>query len=409
MIAKSVIEQIHLRVDISSVVGDYLALRRQGSRLCCCCPFHEDKSPSFFINPHTNTYHCFGCGENGDAISFVMKKEGLTFTEAVRKVAHKYNIPIEEEKDERTNEEREAARKREAMQVVYQVVQKYFVEALYKDTSEAKQALAYATSRWNKDFCMETGIGYAPNIWQGLMDFAKKANLSPDLLLEVGLVKTSEKTGKPFDFFRGRLMIPIRDKYGHIIGYTARDLTGKEDCPKYLNSPTSLLYKKEKSVFGIDIAARAAVLQHSFFLVEGAPDVLRLQSINVTNTVACLGSDWTDEQLAILKRYSDTLIFLPDADPPKQNKPFGTGIDKVLKTGHRAWEQGFHALCPRDTARTRGTEERPRLLLQIQDPARRTGAGRFCLVVRQETVCRSRRCVRGQPDGGCRCLGRLRG
>ena len=342
MIANSVIEQIHLRADISSVVGDYLTLRRKGNRLSCCCPFHNDKSPSFFVNPHTNTYHCYGCGEHGDAIAFVMKKEGLTFAEAVRKLAHKYNIPIEEETDERTNEEREAAKKREALQVVYQVVQKYFVEALYKDTPEAKQALAYATSRWNKDFCMETGIGYAPNAWQGLIDFAKKHSLSLDLLIEVGLVKISEKTGKPFDFFRERLMIPIRDKFGVIIGYTARDLTGKEDSPKYLNSPTSILYKKEKSVFGIDIAARAAVLQHSFFLVEGAPDVLRLQSITVTNAVASLGSDWTDDQLAILKRYSDTLIFLPDADPPKRNKPFGTGIEKVLKTGRRAWEQGFH-------------------------------------------------------------------
>ena len=173
MIANSVIEQIHLRADISSVVGDYLTLRRKGNRLSCCCPFHNEKSPSFFVNPHTNTYHCYGCGEHGDAIAFVMKKEGLTFAEAVRKLAHKYNIPIEEETDERTNEEREAAKKREALQVVYQVAQKYFVAELYKDTPEAKQALAYATSRWNKDFCMETGIGYAPNAWQGLIDLRR--------------------------------------------------------------------------------------------------------------------------------------------------------------------------------------------------------------------------------------------
>ena len=342
MIANSVIEKIRLQADISSVVGDYLTLRRQGSRLCCCCPFHEEKTPSFFVNIHTNSYHCFGCGEHGNAISFVMKKEGISFAEAVRKLANKYNIRIEEEKDERTGEEREAAMKREALQVVYQAVQKYFVAELYKSTPEAGKALAYATNRWDKTFCMETGIGYAPDKWQGLIQYAKENSLSLDLLLEVGLVRKSEKTGKLYDFFRERLMIPIRDKYGNIIGYTARDLTDKEDCPKYLNSPTSLLYQKEKSVFGIDIASRAAVLQHAFFLVEGAPDVLRLQSIKVPNAVASLGSDWTDEQLAILKSYSDTLIFLPDADPPKRNKSFGTGIEKVLKTGRRAWEQGFH-------------------------------------------------------------------
>lgn len=341
MIAGPVIEQIRLRADISSVVGDYCTLHKKGSRLACCCPFHEEKTPSFFVNIHTNTYHCFGCGEHGSAIDFVMKKEGLSFVEAVRRLADKYHIYIEDTEDTRTNEQREAAKKREALLVVYEYAQKYFVSELYKETAEAKQALAYACSRWDEHFCKETGIGYAPKSWQGLIDFAKQNSLSLELLREVGLIKTSEKNGRPYDFFRERLMIPIRDRYGHIIGYTARDLSGKEDSPKYLNSPTSLLYKKEQSVFGIDIASRAASIQHQFFLVEGAPDVLRLQAIKATNTVACLGSDWTDEQFALLKRYADTLIFLPDADPPKQNKSFGTGIDKVLKTGRRAWELGF--------------------------------------------------------------------
>lgn len=271
-----------------------------------------------------------------------MKKEGLTFVDAVRKLAGKYGIYIEEVEDKRTNEEKENAKKREALQVLYAHAQKYYIGELFKETPEAKKALAYATSRWDEQFCKETGIGFAPKSWQGLIDFAKKNCLSTELLIEVGLIKPSEKNGRLYDFFRERLMIPIRDIGGHVIGFTARDLTGNENTPKYLNSTTSLLYKKEQHVFGIDVAARVAAKEHQFFLVEGAPDVLRLQSIKVLNAVACLGSDWTDEQFTILKRYADTLIFLPDADPPKPNKSFGTGIDKVLKTGRKAWEQGFH-------------------------------------------------------------------
>ena len=342
MIPQSVIDQIRLRADISSVVGDYCDLRKKGSRLTCCCPFHDEKTPSFFVDVNRNTYHCYGCGEHGTPIDFVMKKEGLTFVEAVRKLAGKFGIYIEEVEDKRTNDEKENAKKREALQVHYAHVQKYYIGELAKETPEAKKALAYATSRWDEQFCKETGIGFAPKSWQGLIDFAKKNCLSTELLIEVGLVKPSEKNGRLYDFFRERLMIPIRDIGGHVIGYTARDLTGNENTPKYLNSTTSLLYKKEQHVFGIDVAARVAAKEHQFFLVEGAPDVLRLQSIKVLNAVACLGSDWTDEQFTILKRYADTLIFLPDADPPKPNKSFGTGIDKVLKTGRKAWELGFH-------------------------------------------------------------------
>lgn len=342
MIPESVINQIRDNADISSVVGDYCTLHRSGSRLRCCCPFHEEKTPSFFVNTSRNTYHCFGCGEHGSPIDFVMKKESLSFVEAVRKLAGRMNIYFEEVEDKRTDEQKAKSDKREALRIVYDYVQKFYVAELYKDIPEAKAALAYATSRWDENFCKEMGIGYAPKDWQGLMKFAKKSCLSIELLIEVGLVKTSEKNGRQYDFFRERLMIPIRDRDGHVIGYTARDLTGAENAPKYLNSTTSVLYKKEQHVFGIDIAARVAMKEHQFFLVEGAPDVLRLQSIKVNNAVACLGSDWTDEQFAILKRSADTLIFLPDADPPKAGQAFGTGISKVLKTGRRAWEQGFH-------------------------------------------------------------------
>ena len=344
MIARSVIEKVRLQADIKSVVSDYCNLQGNGNRLKCCCPFHNEKTPSFFLNLNSNTYHCFGCNEHGSVIDFVMKKEGLDFGDAVRRLAGRFGVHVEEEKDERTAEQREQDLKREALLALYAYVQKYYERNLFANTPKAKAALKYAAGRWEDEFCRERGIGYATDSWDGLIKYANENNLSLELLKEVGLVVYSEKSHKDYDFFRDRIMIPIRDRYGRVIGYTARTLSDDKGTPKYINSKTSLLYKKEKSIFGIDIASRAASIEGQFVLVEGAPDVLRLQTINVMQAVACLGSDWTDEQFAILKRYANTLLFVPDADPPKEGQHYGTGIQKVLKAGERAWRQGFSVL-----------------------------------------------------------------
>ena len=366
MIARSVIDNVRLRADIVSVVGGYCDLKKSGSRLVCCCPFHKEKTPSFVVNANTNRWHCFGaCGEGGDPISFVMKKEGVDFTTAVRTLAAKYRVPVEEEKDERTAEQREQDTKSDALLTLYAYVQKYYVENLYADTPQAKAALDYACKRWDRDFVKEYGLGYATDDWQGLINYANSHSLSVGLMKEVGLVCTSEK-GREYDFFRDRLMIPIRDKYGKVIGYTARYISthkaenarnrntaqqtttaaldtpeAERQPPKYINSKTSLLYKKESSVFGIDIAWRASQKSGQFVLVEGAPDVMRLHQIGVMQAVACLGSQWMDTHFATLKRYTETLVFVPDADEIKEDNPFGTGIRKVLEAGKRAWQQGF--------------------------------------------------------------------
>lgn len=342
MISRFDIDKVRLRADVVSVVSEYCNLQRSGSRYRCCCPFHEEKTPSFFVNPNTNYWHCFGCGEGGDSISFVMKKEGVDFNTAVRKLAAKFSVHLEEVEDERSGEQREQDLKREVLQTLYSYVQKYYFQNLYADTPDAKRMLDYAYKRWNNmDFIKEQGIGYANGNWQGLINYAKKNCLSLELLKEVGLVSVSEKNHKDYDFFRERLMIPIHDRKGRVIGYTARTLSDDKKIPKYINSKTSILYKKEQSIFGIHIAWQAAQKEGSFVLVEGAPDVLRLHLLGVLQAVACLGSEWTDDQFALLKRYSTTLIFVPDADPPKDGQSFGTGIQKVLKAGDRAWKQGF--------------------------------------------------------------------
>lgn len=183
-------------------------------------------------------------------------------------------------------------------------------------------------------------IGFAPDDWNALCDFAKKASLSRDTMLEMGLIKESEK-GKQYDFYRNRIMIPIRDRYRHIIGFTARRLSDDNEIPKYLNSSESEIYKKSDSIFGIDVAIRQAVKEDKFYGVEGAPDVMRMHSIYINNTVAPLGTGWTKNQFELLKKYAMRICFLPDADPPKENEKFGPGISSVMKSGLMAMQCGF--------------------------------------------------------------------
>ena len=342
MIPNSTIEQILLRTDIKSVVGEHATFQGTGVRQRCCCPFHKEKTPSFFINTITNRWRCFGaCDEGGDAIAFVMKKNGMSFQQAVRYLAKRCGVTIEERADEHTQEQRETERKREALFVIYSSVQHYYEQQLQQQTTEAHQALEYAYNRWGKEFCMEQGIGYAPNSWQGLVNYARQQGLSNELMKEIGLIALSDKSGKEYDFFRGRIMIPIRDKFGRVIGYTGRTLSEDDMTPKYLNSTSSLLYQKSKTSFGMDVAWRVGTKEGMFVLVEGAPDVLRLQSIGVLNVVASLGSDWTDDQFALLNRSASKLLFLPDADCPRVGTPYGTGISKVIKSACSAWNLGF--------------------------------------------------------------------
>lgn len=343
MIDERTIGNILDRIDIVDVVRRYVPdLRQKGSNYQCCCPFHQERTPSFIVNKARNTWHCFGaCAEGGDAIKFVMKYNHVTFPEAVRELAGMCGVTIEESKEKPTVEQEQLNKKREAMLIAYQVLQQFFVAQLRGSDEEAVKAHSYAVGRWNHNFIQESGIGYAPKNSQLLIRFAEVNNISTKLLMEMDLLRQSDKDGHLYAFFRERIMIPIRDRFSRVIGYTARYIGTNADAPKYLNSSTSILYNKERSVFGIHLATRAAVKENKCFLVEGAPDVLRLQAIGANNVAASLGSAWTVNQLKVLKRLTSKLCFLPDADPPKQGESYGTGIAAVIKNALLALENGF--------------------------------------------------------------------
>lgn len=338
MIAQETINAILDRADIVDVVRERVpSLTKRGTDWVACCPFHSEKTPSFHVSPARQTWHCFGaCAEGGNVISFVMKADGLTFPQAVEQLADKYGIEFYEAQE--SNEERDRRLKREAMWALNERAAAYYAERL--NSPEGKRALEYAMERFGEEYVRDAGLGWADGGKSSFTDWAMARGESMDLLLETNLVGCNKERGYYYDFFRDRLLFPIRDRAGHVQGFTARDLTGENDC-KYLNSKESEAYHKKESVFGIDAAWREGSRQELFYLVEGAPDAAKMQAVGIMNAVATLGGAWTKEQLALLKRAADCLCFINDADPPKNGEQYGTGIQYVMKNGRLALEMGF--------------------------------------------------------------------
>lgn len=344
MIEESTIRQVHDRVDIVDVVSRFkVTLTRKGAHYVGLCPFHNERTGSFIVSPSRNTYHCFGCGAHGDGIDFVMKLDNRTYPEAIEYLANLYGIQILHNEKSMTDEQRDAARQREAMLIAVSRIQEYFVEQLAADTPEAEKARQYAYDRWGEEYCKEVGIGYCSADWDALPDYCRNNCLDEHALKEVGILRFSDKSKKLYTIFRERVTIPITDKFGRIIGFTARYIGDEPDAPKYLNSSDSPLFRKSEIVFGLRNAQRQASKAGRFIIVEGAPDVLKLQSdaVGLTETVATLGTAWNEAQFKQLQRYAPSLVFLPDADPPKDGEPFGAGVKAVMRNGLTALRMGF--------------------------------------------------------------------
>lgn len=344
MIEESTIRQVHDRADIVDVVARYnVTLTRRGAHYVGLCPFHNEKTGSFTVNPARNTYHCFGCGAHGDAIAFVMNLDNRTYPEAIEYLANMYGIQVLHNDKQVTDEQREAARHRESLFAAVSRVQEYFVEQLAADNPEAAIVRMYAYGRWGEDYCKEAGIGYCPSGWDAMPEYCRANCLDEHSLQELGILRFSDKSKKYYTIFRQRVTIPISDRFGRVIGFTARYIGDEPDAPKYINSSDSPLFKKGEVVFGLRNAQRQASKAGRFIIVEGAPDVLRLQSdtVGLTETVAALGTAWSEAQFRQLQRYAPSLVFIPDADPPKEGESFGAGVKAVMRNGLTALSLGF--------------------------------------------------------------------
>lgn len=342
MISDKTIEAVR-NLDIEDVLKSWgLEFRRRGSTMFASCPFHSEKTPSFSITPGRNLWYCHSCHRGGDGIKFYEEREGMDFLQAVEAIAKANNLHIEYTREEQTDEQREAAKLKESVLATVALVHKFFFDQLRVELSdEARAAREYAYSRWPEDFCSTCGIGLAPKDGKLLMEYCKSKAISEDLLVQSGIYKRDEKSGRIYTLFRNRLVIPIRDRFGRVIAFTARYLgDDKADkVGKYINSCNSSVFTKGESVFGIDRASRCRDALY-YNIVEGAPDVLRLQSIGLDNTVATLGTAWSGAQFDILKKHIQSLCFIPDSDPPK-DEPFGPGFKAVMTNGAEAVRRGF--------------------------------------------------------------------
>ena len=355
MIKEKFIDAIKSRVDICQLVMDLAPERKLlgagQNRKRCCCVFHSEKNPSMVLDTSLNMYKCFGCGKGGDVIRFVEDFKGMGFVDAVKFLLRQYcpDVDTSDLEAQVTPEEKERQTMRETMYIYNQHAYEFFREQYEADNEEARQCRRYAEKtadkpsqgRWDSEFCKTFGLGYSPKRGNQFLAFAKKKGLKTDILLKLGLIAESEETkGQYYDFYRGRLMVPQRDKGGKILTFVARSLDSRSTC-KYLNGRDSLIYKKSYSIFGIDVAMRAARQSGKVYLVEGAPDVMRLQSIGISNVVATLGGAWSREQLNTFSHFVCTLCFIPDSDIPKEGERFGTGEQFVFKNGRLATEVGF--------------------------------------------------------------------
>lgn len=358
MISESCKRRIIDAADIVEVISDFIPLRRDGSGYVGLCPFHQDSKPSLKVNPRLNRYKCFVCEASGDAVEFLQEYQHMTFPEALEYLGNKYHIEVKYDRKEQTDEERDAEKKRESLLAAIAVAHKFFIERLHSDNAEAAAARQYAFSRWPEDFCTETEIGYAPKDSQIFIEYMRRSGVSEDILVELGIIGVNAENGSKYAQFRERITIPIRNRWGKVIGFTARYIGANPEIlqsRKYINSSTSTIFQKDSAVFGIHAAKRQAHVSNFFIMVEGAPDVLRLQSLGLTEAVAPLGTSLTEKHLDQLRSTCKTIRFIPDSDPPK-GKPHGAGVLAVMRNGEMAMRKGFDVYV-KEIPRTKEDDE----------------------------------------------------
>ena len=328
MIPDSTIAEIKNRLDIEEVVSDFVSLKRKGQNLWACCPFHNEKTPSFSVSPAKGFYKCFGCGRGGDAIDFVMEIEKLNYLEALRYLAKKYGIEIKEE--ELSEDELQAQSERESLYIVLGFARDYFRKNLLETTEGKNIGLSYFRERdLADDIAEKFELGYAPDQWDGLLKAAGEAGHSLEILEKAGLVIAKE--ARHYDRFRGRVIFPVHNVSGRVVAFGARALK-KDDKPKYINSPETPVYHKSQVLYGLYQAKQAIRQQENCYLVEGYTDVTRLHQIGIENVVASSGTSLTTEQVQLVGRFSKQLTVLYDGDLAGLQASL-RGVDIILANG----------------------------------------------------------------------------
>ncbi|MFH1046692.1 MAG: DNA primase [Patescibacteria group bacterium] len=324
------IEQIKQHLDIVDIVGDYLPLKKAGNSFKGCCPFHQEKTPSFFVNPERQIYHCFGCGEGGDIFEFVQKMEGLEFIDVLRLLAAKAGVQL----DDRHNDDNRSERHR--LLEANLLAAKMYHQLLLKD-DRAAAARAYVERRALTPVTIEDFLlGYSPDSWDATAKFLLSKGFTEQELFKAGLLVKSERGTGYYDRFRGRLMFPIRDVHGEVVGFTARIMPGADgrdpEGPKYVNTPQTLVYDKSRALYGINLAKQSIRRDKTAVVVEGNMDVVSSHQAGVSQVVASSGTALTNEQCDILKRFAERLVLSFDNDEAGESAA-KRGIDLAIAAG----------------------------------------------------------------------------
>ena len=336
-IPKETVDQIIHSADILEVVGDYVQLKRNGQNYWACCPFHNEKSPSFSVTPSKGFYKCFGCGKSGNVVGFVMDVEGSSYPEALRQLAKKYGIEIPAE-EERTPEEQLRQNERDSQYIISDWAKSHYHRLLQNTEEGMGIGYGYLKERGLNLTTIQTfELGYSLDQWDDLLKSAEKAGYQLKYLEKTGLVVKREDdqghdTGRRYDRFRGRVMFPIHNVSGRVVGFGARTLKRDDKMAKYLNSPESDIYHKSDVLYGLFQARQAIRQEEQCFLVEGYLDVLSLHQGGIKNVVASSGTSLTEGQIRLIKRYTDNVTVLYDGDAAGIKASL-RGIDLLLEGG----------------------------------------------------------------------------
>ena len=331
MIDHITIGRIQDTAQIAEVVSDFVTLRRRGVNMVGLCPFHDDRSPSFYVSPAKNICKCFSCGEGGSPIHFVMKHEQMSYYEALKYLARKYNIEIVEK--ELTNEEKQQQSDRESMLILNEYACNYFVKTLHSHPEGKSVGLTYFKERGiREDIIKKFQLGYSLEERSAFSIEAQKAGYNIDFLLKTGLSFGGEQNRPLTDRFRGRVLFPVHSISGKVVAFGGRILKKVENVGKYVNSPESDIYSKSKELYGIFFAKSAMVKQDKCFLVEGYTDVLSMHQAGIENVVASLGTALTHGQIRMIHRFTENITVLYDGDTAGINAAL-RGIDLLLEDG----------------------------------------------------------------------------
>ena len=330
MIPQDTVNRILDAAQVVDVVGDFVTLKKRGANYIACCPFHNEKTPSFVVSPAKGMYKCFGCGKGGNAIGFVMEHENVSFPEALRIVAKRYGIEVEEK--EQTEEDIKRNNDRESMFAVNSWAAEYFVNFLHNDPEGLSVGMSYFRQRgFRDDIIKKFQLGFSTESRDALFQEAKKKGFNTDYLVKTGLCYTRDD-GQVRDRFWGRVMFPVHTLSGKVVAFGGRVLKTDSKVAKYVNSPESEIYHKSRELYGIYFAKQAIVKQDKCFLVEGYTDVISMHQAGVENVVASSGTSLTSGQIRMIHRFTNNITVLYDGDMAGIKASI-RGIDMLLEEG----------------------------------------------------------------------------